>query len=290
MKGFPRPGLSTLLLVVVAALGAPTVRANDTKLKPGATFRDCPGCPEMIVLPAGDFVMGSPEGVGRKEEHPSRKVTIAEPIGVGKFEVTFQEWDDCVASGGCGHRPDDRNWGRGRQPVINVSWHDAKQYTAWLARKTGLPYRLLSEAEWEYAARAGTTTHFFFGDDEAALSDFGWSVYDSENRTHPVGEKKPNQFGLYDMHGNASEWVADPWHDNYHGAPANASTWTEGGDANRRVVHGGSWHTKPDWLRSAFRWGNFADSRSWLCGLRVARTSSRKNPYRKCPQRSPECS
>jgi len=156
--------------------------------------------------------------------------------------------------------------------VINVSWHDAKQYAAWLAHKTGLPYRLLSEAEWEYAARAGTTTRFFFGDDEAALGDYGWSAYNSENRTHPVGGKKPNQFGLYDMHGNASEWVEDPWHGDYSGAPPTASTWIEGGDANRRVVRGGSWHTKPDWLRSAFRWGSIADSRSWLCGFRVART------------------
>ena len=271
MKRFPRPALTTLLMVA-AALGASMVMANDTKLKPGSTFRDCTtDCPEMIVLPAGDFVMGSAEGVGSNQERPSRNVTVAKPIAVSRFEVTFQEWDACVTGGGCSHRPDDRNWGRGRQPVINVSWHDAKQYTAWLAHKTGLPYRLLSEAEWEYAARAGTTTRFFFGDDEAVLSDHGWSAYNSKNRTHPVGEKKPNQFGLYDMHGNAAEWVEDPWHDNYHGAPADASTWVDGGDANRRVVRGGSWHTKPDWLRSAFRWGSIAESRSWLGGFRVAR-------------------
>jgi formylglycine-generating enzyme required for sulfatase activity len=156
--------------------------------------------------------------------------------------------------------------------VINVSWHDAKQYTAWLAHKTGLPYRLLSEAEWEYAARAGTTTLFFFGDDEAALSDYGWSVFNSENRARPVGEKKPNRFGLYDMHGNASEWVEDPWHANYNGAPIDGSTRIEGGDTSRRVVRGGSWHTKPEWLRSAFRWGSIADSRSYITGFRVART------------------
>jgi formylglycine-generating enzyme required for sulfatase activity len=272
MKRFSLPALITLLMVA-AALGASLVRANDTKLKPGSTFRDCTtDCPEMIVIPAGDFMMGSVEGVGSNQERPSRRVTIAKPIAVSKFEVTFQEWDACVTSGGCSHRPDDRNWGRGTQPVINVSWHDAKQFAAWLAHKTGSSYRLLSEAEWEYAARAGTTTRFFFGDDEAVLSNHGWSALNSENRTHPVGEKRPNQFGLFDMHGNAAEWVEDSWHDSYHGAPADASTWVEGGDVNRRVVRGGSWHTKPDWLRSAFRWGSIAESRSWLTGFRVART------------------
>ena len=228
-----------------AALGMSAVEASDARLKSGATFSDCSrDCPEMIVLPAGDFVMGSPEGVGSNQERPSHKVTIAEPIAVSKFEVTFDEWDACVVSGGCSHRPDDRNWGRSRQPVINVSWHDAKQYAAWLAHKTNLPYRLLSEAEWEYAARGGTMTRFFFGDNETALNDYGWSVYNSEIRTRPVGEKKPNRFGLYDMHGNASEWVEDSWHANYDEAPIDGSAWVESGDPGRRVVRGGSWHTK----------------------------------------------
>jgi formylglycine-generating enzyme required for sulfatase activity len=162
--------------------------------------------------------------------------------------------------------------GEGRQPVINVSWHDARQFAAWLAGKTGLPYRLLSEAEWEYAARAGTTTRFYFGDDESLLNDFGWSAYNSENKARHVGEKTPNRFGLHDMHGNVSEWVEDTWHATYDGAPADGSSWTEGGDTSRRVVRGGSWHTKPEWLRSAFRWGSFAESRSYLCGFRFART------------------
>jgi formylglycine-generating enzyme required for sulfatase activity len=271
MKGFPRPVLITLLLA--ALLEAPLVRANDAALKPGATFRDCAAdCPEMIVLPAGDFVMGSPEGVGSKQERPSHKVTIANPFTVSKFEVTFAEWDACVAGGGCSHRPDDRNWGRGRQPVINVSWQDAKQYTAWLAHMTGLPYRLLSEAEWEYAARAGTTSRFSFGDEETSLSDYGWSTYNSELKAHPVGEKKPNAFGLYDIHGNASEWVEDAWHDSYVGAPSDGAAWVEGGDSSRRVVRGGSWHTKSDLLTSTFRWGSFAESRSYLTGFRIART------------------
>jgi formylglycine-generating enzyme required for sulfatase activity len=271
MKRFTAAALGTLL-GVLAALGPLVVGASDTMLKSGATFRDCDThCPEMIVVPAGEFVMGSPDGVGSKQERPSHKVTIAKPFAVSKFEVTFEEWDACVASGGCSHRPDDRNWGRGKQPVINVSWHDAKQFTAWLSHKTGLPYRLLSEAEWEYAARAGTTTRFSFGDDEAALSDYGWSTYNSELKAHPVGEKQPNAFGLYDIHGNASEWVEDPWRDSYIGAPSDGSAWVEGVDPSRRVVRGGSWHTKSDLLTSTFRWGNFAESRSYLTGFRIAR-------------------
>lgn len=262
-----------VLMAVVVALGASMVRAKDSELKPGVTFKDCDThCPEMVVVPAGEFVMGSAEGIGSKQERPSHKVTIAKSFAVSKFEVTFEEWDACVASGGCSHRPDDRNWGRGRQPVINVSWRDAKQYTAWLSNKTGVPYRLLSEAEWEYAARAGTTSRFSFGDEEAALSDYGWSTYNSELKAHPVGEKKPNAFGLYDIHGNASEWVEDPWRDSYIGAPSDGSAWVEGGDPSRRVVRGGSWHTKSDLLTSTFRWGSFAEGRSYLTGFRVART------------------
>ncbi len=272
MNGFTHAAL-VILVGAVVAFGASIVSGAESGPKPGTAFRDCAtGCPEMIVLPAGDLTMGSPEGVGSNQERPVHKVMIWRPFAVSRFEVTFDEWDACVADGGCKHQPDDRGWGRGRQPVVNVSWHDAKQYAAWLASKTGLPYRLLSEAEWEYAARAGTTTRFFFGDDESLLNDFGWSVHNSENRAHHVGKKNPNRFGLYDMHGNVSEWVEDPWHATYDGAPIDGSVWAEGGDSSRRVVRGGSWHTKPEWLRSAFRWGNFADSRSYFCGFRVART------------------
>lgn len=263
----------TMLPGLMLALTATGVAASDSRLKPGNTFNDCEKqCPDMIVLPPGEFIMGSSDGVGGKQERPAYKVTIVEPFTVSKFEVTFNEWDACVDDGGCTHRPDDRGWGRGRQPVINVSWYDAKQYVAWLANKTGQPYRLLSEAEWEFAARAGTTTLFFFGNEEAAHNDYGWSVYNSDNRAHPVGEKKPNGFGLYDMHGNASEWVEDAWHDNYIGAPSNGSVWVEGGDSSRRVVRGGSWHTIPKWQRSAFRWGSIDNSRSYICGFRVARS------------------
>jgi formylglycine-generating enzyme required for sulfatase activity len=272
MNRFTRPGLVPFLVAAVA-FGTSIVSRADSGLKPGTVFRDCAtGCPEMIVVPSGEFVMGSLEGAGSNQERPVRKVTISQPFAVSRFEVTFDEWDACVADGGCKHQPDDRGWGRGGQPVINVSWHDAKQYASWLAAKTGLPYRLLSEAEWEYAARAGTTTLFSFGDDASLLSDFGWAVFNSENKAQHVGKKNPNQFGLHDMHGNVSEWVEDHWHTTYDGAPVDGSVWAEGGDSSRRVVRGGSWHTKPELLRSAFRWGSFAESRSYICGFRIARS------------------
>ena len=177
-------------------------------LQAGQNFRDCnDGCPDMVVVPAGSFMMGSDE-FGRAPQH---RVTIRKPFGVGKFEVTFAEWEACVAGRGCSYNPDDNRWGRGKHPVTSVSWDDAKQYVAWLSRKTGKTYRLLTEAEWEYAARAGSTTLYSWGDDigrgNAHCSGCG-SPFD-ENRPAPVGSFKPNAFGLYDMHGNVWEWVED---------------------------------------------------------------------------------
>src|SRR5207249_7461576 len=136
-------------------------------------------------------------------------VVIPQPLAVGKFEVTFDEWDACVAHGGCTYRPIDAGWGRGRQPVIRVSWDDAKVYSAWLAKQTGKPYRLLTEAEWEYAARAGNPGRYSFGDNETQLGEYAWFSNNSDSKTQPVGTKKPNAFGLYDMHGNVWQWVED---------------------------------------------------------------------------------
>ena len=224
-------------------------RAEGDLLRPGRVSRDCPDvCPEMVVLPAGEFMMGSNE---YDSEKPPRKVTISRPFAVGKFEVTFSEWEACVADGGCTHRPADQHgWGRGRRPVINVSWHDAKEYVGWLSRKTGKSYRLLSEAEWEFAARAGTTTRYAFGDritkSQAQFSEGSWS---STGKTVEVGSFPANRFGLHDLHGNVWEWVEDAWHPNYHGAPVDGSAW-QGGDA-QRVLRGGSWMSiNPDDLRS----------------------------------------
>jgi formylglycine-generating enzyme required for sulfatase activity len=245
-------------------------RADGDLLRPGRVFRDCRDvCPEMVVLPAGEFLMGSPPGeVGRRsDEGPQRRVTIARPFAVAKFEATFAEWDVCVTNGGCKHRPGDQGWGRGRRPVINLSWHQAKEYVAWLSRKTGKAYRLLSEAEWEYAARAGTATRYAFGD---AISKS--QAQHSADMTVEVGSFPANMFGLHDLHDNVWEWVEDAWHPNYEGAPLDGSVWL-GGDVSQRVLRGGSWHYYgPDGLRSADRSRSHPDYRYGSIGFRVART------------------
>jgi formylglycine-generating enzyme required for sulfatase activity len=242
---------------------------EEHALKPRDEFSDCTsGCPHMIVLPAGRFMMGSEEGIGDNEERPHHEVVIEKPFAVGKYEVTFAEWDTCVAAGGCTRYLD--TWGRGARPVTGIAWDDAKRYVAWLSRLSGKNYRLLSEAEWEYAARGGTATLYSFGDDEAVLDGYAWYATNSNSSTHPVGEKKPNLFGLHDMHGNVSEWVEDIWHDSYVGAPSDGSAWADHGTL--RVIRGGSWLDDPDFLRSANRHGANVDSRFWNGGFRIGRT------------------
>ena len=239
--------------------------------RPGRRFRDCDACPEMVVVPAGSFLMGSPqseEGRG-SDEGPQHRVTIPAPFAAGVYEVTFEEWDACVADGGCGgYRPKDYDWGRGRRPVINVSWGDAQAYVEWLSVKTGDEYRLLSEAEWEYAARAGTWTRYSFGD-EITPSDanYGGNI----GKTQRVGSYRANGFGLYDVHGNVWEWVQDCWNWSYAGAPDNGGSW-ERGNCSRRVLRGGSWVDFPRNLRSADRYRNHSGDRNGLIGFRVART------------------
>lgn len=248
----------------------------------GETFRECSACPEMVVLPPGRFLMGSPPGeAGRSnDEGPQRWVTLAQPVAVGKFEVTFAEWDACVADGGCGgYKPADFTWGRGTQPVINVSWGDAQAYVDWLSRKTFATYRLLSEAEWEYAARAGTTTAYPWG----ATASHEFANYGKDEccdglaqgrdrwvNTAPVGSFPANRFGLHDMHGNVWEWTEDCLNESYAGAPSDGSAWRSG-DCSRRVLRGGSWLIDPRILRSAARGRIDPAERSGLIGFRVAR-------------------
>ena len=250
----------------------------------GESFRECRGCPEMVVIPAGEFMMGSPASEeGRdSDEGPQHRVRIGRPIAVGKYEVTFEEWDACVAGGGCrGYRPSDEGWGRGRQPVINVSWEDAKAYVRWLMEKTGKEYRLLSEAEWEYMARARTETRYSWSwgyDEGNNKANCAWcgSRWDDQ-QTAPVGSFEANGFGLHDVHGNVWEWVEDCRHDDYAGAPTDGSAWTSGGNCGHRVSRGGSWFSHPWDLRSANRNGFDAGYRSNTVGFgfRVARTLAR---------------
>lgn len=258
-----------------AAVGRETEIAGevlaDNSRPPGETFRDCDDCPELVVVPAGSFMMGSPEGeVGRNpDEGLQHRVTIAEPFAVGVYEVTFDQWDACVADGGCdGHRPSDNGWGRGQRPVVDVSWHHAQSFVDWLSSGTGHGYRLPSEAEWEYSARAGSDERYWTGDEiKPEYANFNGNV----GRTIEVGSlRRPNAFGLHDVHGNVWEWVEDCWNDSYAGAPGNG-TARRMGECNWRVLRGGSWHNGPGSVRSASRNGASPDDRFYSYGFRVAR-------------------
>jgi formylglycine-generating enzyme required for sulfatase activity len=249
----------------------------------GESFKDCPECPEMVVVPAGSFVMGSPESEPDRfeSEGPQHKVTIAKPFAVGKFAVTFAEWDGCVADGGCGgHEPGDEGWGRGNRPVINVSWDHAQAYVAWIKKKTGKEYRLLSEAEREYVTRAGTTTPFWWGSSiapEQANYDGHYTYVgggqkgEYRGKTVPVQSFQPNPWGLYQVHGNVDEWTGDCWNDHYNGAPADGSAWTAG-NCSWRVLRGGFYANFPQPLRSAARNADAAINDLNIYGFRVART------------------
>ena len=237
---------------------------GDDPTAAGSLFRDaCAGaeaaCPLLVVVPAGSFLMGSPAAeAGRDDDDEPlpHRVTIPAAFAVAVFEATFAQWDACVAAGGCGHRPDDRGWGRRGRPVIDVSWDDAQAYVAWLSRTTGRTYRLLTEAEWEYAARAGTTTPFHTG--AAITAD--QATYGA-TRTQAAGSYPPNAFGLHDVHGNAAELVAD-----CHDAGS-----ANGNGCARRVVRGGSWIDAWPGLRSAYRGYCPPTLRTTHNGFRVAR-------------------
>lgn len=222
--------------------------------------------PSMVEIPKGAFMMGArgahmtdAEIGAAMSESPPHLVTIACAFEVARNPVTFAEFDAfCLAEGI--DKPHDEDWGRSDRPVINVSWNDAQAYIAWLNRKTGLKYRLLSEAEWEYAARAHSTTPFSFGDmitseDANYFSEISYNdgpSSEGREQTTPVGSFSPNDFGLYDMHGNVWEWTQDCWHDFYKGAPTDGSPWLSDNE-EERVIRGGSWSMGPYAVRSASR-------------------------------------
>jgi len=226
----------------------------------GGIFRDCPGCPEMVVIPAGSFRMGNLSVGGDDDEKPVHQVTIPRVFAVGKYEVTQAEWEAVMGS-------NPSRFKGSRNPVEGVSWDDARAFVRRLSAKTAKRYRLLSEAEWEYAARAGTATKYSWGNgfDSNRASN-------NQNNTVPVGGYAPNAFGLYDMHGNVWEWVEDCWHDSYNGAPTDGGAWASGGGCSRRVLRGGSWDYRPRDLRSANRRRDATDFRDDLNGFRIART------------------
>jgi formylglycine-generating enzyme required for sulfatase activity len=272
----PKPAVGIFSSSAPSAAAGVTPLAADREraLKPKDTFKECDACPDMIVVPAGNFMMGAAPAEGTaKYEGPQHRVTFAQPLAVGRFAVTFAEWDACVADRGCnGYKPDDKGWGRDRLPVIHVSWDDAKAYVAWLSKKTGKTYRLLSESEREYVTRAGTTTQYWTGKSISTAQanyDSGDSNY--RRKTVPVDSFAPNPFGLFQVHGNVTEWLEDCHNDNYKGAPTDGSAWTSGYCIGR-AQRGGPWWTGPLGIRSAARGHTLPDSRDHGNGFRVARS------------------
>ena len=313
---------SILLALLPILLGQLLPARSVVAQEVGERFRDCPTCPEMVIVPAGTFIMGSPESEDERlhfvigeagevvhwtngelllgdgdelpegvrviePEGPQRYVTIAAPFAIGTTEITFAEWDVCARVGGCGGLiPDNEGWGRGSRPVIHVSWEDAQAYVEWLSDETGEQYSLPSEAQWEYAARAGTETERFWGRgpieqclyangaDAAGLREYpDWNAAECSDgyaETAPVRSFEPNAFGLHDMLGNVSEWTRDCWNIRYEGAPVDGTVW-ESGDCSRRVTRGGSWINQPANLRSANRYPFSVDVRDRTIGFRVAR-------------------
>ena len=236
----------------------------EQTLKAKDSFKECDTCPEMVVVPAGSFTMGTPadEPYRLKGEDPQHRVTIAKPFAVGRFTISFDEWDACVADGGCGgYKGSDYEYGRGRMPANGINFEQAKSYLAWLSRKVGRTYRLPSESEREYFARAGTTTPFWFGKTISAQN----ANYDASNNypggpygvaskgPKPVDSYLPNPFGLYQVNGNAEEWTEDCYNKRYtEDTPTDGSPWLEG-DCSKRMMRGGGWNGPALTQRTGYR-------------------------------------
>ena len=245
------------------SVATPVPLPTPVLVRPGQTIKDCADCPEMVVLPAGSFEMGSNENA---DERPVHRVDVPSFL-IGKTEVTQGQWKAVMGS-----NPSSFSQCGDDCPVERVTWNEAQDFARRLSQKTGKQYRLPSEAEWEYAAKAGSSTKWSFGDSDYQLGDYAWFNANSQNKTQRVGQKKPNAFGLYDMHGNVWEWVEGCWHGNYAGAPTDGSAWTTGCNSISRVLRGGSWSTFPAYLRLAYRVRYSPDGRINDLGLRLART------------------
>jgi formylglycine-generating enzyme required for sulfatase activity len=227
--------------------------------------------PKMVRIPDGTFQQGDVEGLGEPWRNPVRPVRI-KPFAMGRYEVTFEEYDRFAIATGR-DLPNDQKWGRGRRPVINVSWEDVKAYAEWLSKQTGKRYRLPTESEWEYAARSGAKQQVWAGtSEESDLKKYAVFFSNSRNQAAPVGQKDPNGFGLHDMSGNVWEWVEDCAHGSYRGAATDGSAWLDAddGDCSSRVIRGGSWDDIAVGLRTSKRFWDFADSRNSLLGFRLA--------------------
>lgn len=258
----------TLLIIAAAA----AICAMDALANAPKAVKDCPDCPEMIMIPEGSFQMGSQRAAAdgaaivpwEFEELPRHLVHV-KAFALGQFEVTQAQWQAIMGNNPSEHQGPSL-------PVENISWEDAQEFVVKLSAKTGKPYRLPTEAEWEYAARAGSVTQYAFGDDPSELDHYGWHEKNADGKSHPVGLKKPNPFGLFDMHGNVWERIADCWHIDYDEAPTDGSAW-DGTDCERRVVRGGSWRNLPQFHRAAYRFRYSPTSVYDFVGLRIARSN-----------------
>ena len=262
--------ITAVVLTTCASMEQPNVEAATTSKKPGVVFQDCDVCPEMTVIHAGSYIMGSDSR--HKFERPAHKVTITKPFAMGIFEVTFDEWQACFSDGGCARVPDDHKGGKGRRPVMNITWFEAQSYLKWLSKKTGYTYRFPTEAEWEFAARGGTTTEFWWGDEvgENLANCRDCKSKWSKKGSAPVGSFSPNPYGLYDVHGNEWEWLQDCWNPSHEGAPSDGSPRLDG-NCQLRVIRSGSWYYFSKNIRSAWRFKNDARVKSYGIGMRVLR-------------------
>jgi formylglycine-generating enzyme required for sulfatase activity len=237
------------------------------QIAPGSVFRDCAFCPDLVTVPTGEFTMGSE---GFESERPVHLVRIARPFAIGRTEVTFAQWEACAEDGGCPYRPDGEAQNRAALPVSGVSWTDAKAYVDWLTRKLGHRYRLPSEAEWEYVARAGTATPFWWGTEaQAGFANCRGCGGSGGQRVLPVASYPANVFGLHDTAGNIAEWVEDCWTPSYDLAEASAAAGS--GACKRRVLRGGSFDAGQRFARSASRFLYDAELRYYTNGFRVLR-------------------
>ena len=259
--------VGTFVLILSGGLTASDI-ALAASAKVGETFKDCKKCPKMVVIPGGKFLMGDDKG--KKNQRPAHEVTIKGPLAISIYEVTWIEWQACKKAGACKRDLDSHKWGKGKRPVINMSWNETQDYTKWLAKKTGRPYRLLSEAEWEYAARAGSTTAYWWGDKlkkkyaNCRKCGTKWSG----KKSAPVGSFKPNQWGIYDMHANIWEWTLDCHNKTHAFAPKNQTPRTDG-NCDRRTVRGGSWYYFPQIAKSVSRDSHPQHLWSYNIGIRL---------------------
>ncbi len=259
--------LRMALWAALLLLGALPAAAQPAPV-PG--FKDCPECPEMVAIPPGTFTLGDAAGVA--SEQPVRAVLIRKKLAFSRTEITWDQWLACVEGGGCTRLPDDHKWGKGNRPIINITWEDATAFAAWLAKRTGKPYRLPSEAEWEYAGKAGTATRFWWGGEAGKMMAncrFCGSPFDGKESA-PVASFPANPWGLHDMNGNIWEWVGDCWNPNHAGASAGGGV-REDGNCDRRVVKSGSWYYIARLMGAASRDSFPRDQFSYNIGIRVIR-------------------